>query len=87
MTRVKGGTIHRARRSKVLDQAKGYFGPPPKPAKLLRKAQCSVPYRRMCWYKPGSRPGTSSQDIFGQRTAYPAPTVRLRKALAGSSQG
>ena len=26
MTRVKGGTIHRARRSKVLDQAKGYFG-------------------------------------------------------------
>ena len=26
MTRVKGGTIHRARRKKVLDQAKGYFG-------------------------------------------------------------
>lgn len=26
MTRVKGGTIHRARRSKVLEQAKGYFG-------------------------------------------------------------
>ncbi len=26
MTRVKGGTIHRARRAKVLDQAKGYFG-------------------------------------------------------------
>ena len=26
MTRVKGGTIHRARRTKVLDQAKGYFG-------------------------------------------------------------
>ena len=26
MPRVKGGTIHRARREKVLDQAKGYFG-------------------------------------------------------------
>ena len=26
MTRVKGGTIHRARRAKVLEQAKGYFG-------------------------------------------------------------
>ena len=26
MTRVKGGTIHRARRKKVLDRAKGYFG-------------------------------------------------------------
>ncbi len=26
MTRVKGGTIHRARRKKVLDEAKGYFG-------------------------------------------------------------
>lgn len=26
MTRVKGSTIHRARRKKVLDQAKGYFG-------------------------------------------------------------
>ena len=26
MTRVKGGTIHRARRAKVLDAAKGYFG-------------------------------------------------------------
>ena len=26
MTRVKGGTIHRARRKKVLDKAKGYFG-------------------------------------------------------------
>ena len=26
MTRVKGGTIHKARRKKVLDQAKGYFG-------------------------------------------------------------
>ena len=26
MTRVKGGTIHRARREKVLDEAKGYFG-------------------------------------------------------------
>lgn len=26
MPRVKGGTIHRARRKKVLDQAKGYFG-------------------------------------------------------------
>lgn len=26
MTRVKGGTIHRARRAKVLDEAKGYFG-------------------------------------------------------------
>ena len=26
MTRVKGGTIHRARRKKILDQAKGYFG-------------------------------------------------------------
>lgn len=26
MTRVKGGNIHRARRKKVLDQAKGYFG-------------------------------------------------------------
>jgi len=26
MTRVKGGTVHRARRKKVLDRAKGYFG-------------------------------------------------------------
>lgn len=26
MTRVKGGTIHRARRKKILKQAKGYFG-------------------------------------------------------------
>ena len=26
MPRVKGSTIHRARRKKVLDQAKGYFG-------------------------------------------------------------
>ena len=26
MTRVKGGTIHRARRKKVLNEAKGYFG-------------------------------------------------------------
>ena len=26
MTRVKGGTIHRARRKKILNQAKGYFG-------------------------------------------------------------
>ena len=26
MTRVKGGTVARARRKKVLDQAKGYFG-------------------------------------------------------------
>ena len=26
MTRVKGGTIARARRKKVLKQAKGYFG-------------------------------------------------------------
>ncbi len=26
MTRVKGGTIHRARRAKVLKEAKGYFG-------------------------------------------------------------
>ena len=26
MTRLKGGTIHRARRKKVLDEAKGYFG-------------------------------------------------------------
>jgi large subunit ribosomal protein L20 len=26
MTRVKGGTIHRARRKKVMDAAKGYFG-------------------------------------------------------------
>ena len=26
MTRVKGSTIHRARRKKVLDEAKGYFG-------------------------------------------------------------
>ena len=26
MARVKGGTIHRARRKKVLDRAKGYFG-------------------------------------------------------------
>ena len=26
MTRVKGGTIHRARRKKIMDQAKGYFG-------------------------------------------------------------
>ncbi len=26
MTRVKGGTIHRARRKKVMKQAKGYFG-------------------------------------------------------------
>lgn len=26
MTRVKGGTIHRARRKKVMDRAKGYFG-------------------------------------------------------------
>ena len=26
MTRVKGGTIHRARRKKVLEEAKGYFG-------------------------------------------------------------
>ena len=26
MARVKGGTIHRARRAKVLDEAKGYFG-------------------------------------------------------------
>ena len=26
MTRVKGGSIHRARRKKVLDRAKGYFG-------------------------------------------------------------
>ena len=26
MTRVKGGTIHRARRKKALKQAKGYFG-------------------------------------------------------------
>ncbi|MBE6152529.1 MAG: 50S ribosomal protein L20, partial [Firmicutes bacterium] len=26
MTRVKGGTIHLARRKKVLDEAKGYFG-------------------------------------------------------------
>lgn len=26
MARVKGGTIHKARRKKVLDQAKGYFG-------------------------------------------------------------
>lgn len=26
MPRVKGGTIHRARRKKVMDQAKGYFG-------------------------------------------------------------
>ena len=26
MTWVKGGTIHRARRAKVLDQAKGYLG-------------------------------------------------------------
>ena len=26
MTRVKGGTIHRARRKKIMKQAKGYFG-------------------------------------------------------------
>ena len=26
MTRVKGGTIHRARRKKVMEEAKGYFG-------------------------------------------------------------
>ena len=26
MTRVKGGTIHRARRKKIMAQAKGYFG-------------------------------------------------------------
>ena len=26
MTRVKGGTVHRARRTKVLKEAKGYFG-------------------------------------------------------------
>src|SRR5574344_1116304 len=26
MARVKGGTVHKARRKKVLDQAKGYFG-------------------------------------------------------------
>ena len=26
MARVKGGTIHRARRAKVLKEAKGYFG-------------------------------------------------------------
>lgn len=26
MTRVKGGTVHRARRKKVLKQAEGYFG-------------------------------------------------------------
>ena len=26
MTRVKGGIIHRARRKKVMDRAKGYFG-------------------------------------------------------------
>ena len=26
MTRVKGGTVARARRKKVLKQAKGYFG-------------------------------------------------------------
>ena len=26
MARVKGGTIHRARRKKVLEEAKGYFG-------------------------------------------------------------
>ena len=26
MPRVKGGTVHRARRKKVLEQAKGYFG-------------------------------------------------------------
>ncbi len=26
MARVKGGTVHRARRKKVMDQAKGYFG-------------------------------------------------------------
>ena len=26
MPRVKGSTIHRARRKKVLDEAKGYFG-------------------------------------------------------------
>ena len=26
MARVKGGTIHRARRKKVMDRAKGYFG-------------------------------------------------------------
>ena len=26
MPRVKGGTIHAARRKKVLNEAKGYFG-------------------------------------------------------------
>ena len=26
MARVKGGTIHRARRKKIMDRAKGYFG-------------------------------------------------------------
>ena len=26
MTRVKGGTIHRARRKKIMKRAKGYFG-------------------------------------------------------------
>lgn len=26
MTRVKGGTVSRARRKKVLNRAKGYFG-------------------------------------------------------------
>ena len=26
MARVKGGTIHRARRAKVMKLAKGYFG-------------------------------------------------------------
>ena len=30
MTRVKGGTVARARRKKVLKEAKGYFGSKPR---------------------------------------------------------
>ena len=38
MPRVKGGTIHRARRKKVMKQAKGYFGGKSKLYRVARQA-------------------------------------------------
>ena len=46
MPRVKGSTIHRARRKKVLDEAKGYFG---SKHRLYKTAKEQVMHFRKLW--------------------------------------
>ena len=42
MPRVKGSTIHRARRKKVLDEAKGYFGSKHRLYKTAKEYNCDI---------------------------------------------